>query len=57
MAVIVKRPVILKNVVTESFKSQLTKELEHAINQIAQWLEQEEFQSRRLISEAQKAVP
>ena len=57
MAVIVKRPVILKNVVTESFKSQLTKELEHAINQIGQWLEQEEFQSRRLIAEAQKQTP
>jgi hypothetical protein len=57
MAVIVKRPVILKNVVTESFKSQLTKELEHAISQIGQWLEQEEFQSRRLISEAQKQMP
>ncbi len=57
MAVIVKRPVILKNVVTESFKSQLTKELEGAINHIGQWLEQEEFQSRRLISEAQKQTP
>ncbi|MDE0300207.1 MAG: YlqD family protein [Candidatus Poribacteria bacterium] len=57
MAVIVKRPVILKNVVTESFKSQLTKELEHAINRIGQWLEQEEFQSRRLIAEAQKQTP
>ena len=57
MAVIVKRPVILKNVVTESFKSQLTEELEHAINQIGQWLEQEEFQSRRLIAEAQKQTP
>ena len=57
MAVIVKRPVILKNVVTESFKSQLAEELEHAINQIGQWLEQEEFQSRRLIAEAQKQTP
>ena len=57
MAVIVKRPVILKNVVTESFKSQLTRELEHAISQIGQWLEQEEFQSRRLIAEAQKQTP
>ena len=57
MAVIVKRPVILKNVVTEKFKSQLTKELEHAISQIGQWLEQEEFQSRRLIAEAQKQTP
>jgi hypothetical protein len=57
MAVIVKRPVILKNIVTESFKSQLTAELEQAIGQISRWLEQEEFQSRRLIAEAQKQNP
>ena len=54
MSLFVKRPVILKNVVTSSFKSQLTKELEQAIGQIDRWLEQEEFQSRRLIAEAQK---
>lgn len=54
MAVIVKRPVILKNIVTESFMSQLTAELEQAIGRIGRWLEQEEFQSRRLIAEAQK---
>lgn len=57
MAVIVKRPVILRNVVTENFKSQLTEELEQAIGQIGRWLEQEEFQSRRLLSEAQKQNP
>lgn len=54
MAVIVKRPVILKNIVTTTFKSQLTAELEHAIRQIEMWLEQEEFQSRRMIAETQK---
>lgn len=54
MAVIVKRPVVLKNIVTPAFKEQLTKELENAIRQLEIWLEQEEFQSRRLIVEAQK---
>lgn len=57
MAVIVKRPVILKNIVTPAFKEQLTKELEHAIHQLQTWLEQDEFQSRRLIAEAQKRDP
>ena len=57
MAVIVKRPVILKNIVTPAFKEQLTKELEHAIYQLQTWLEQDEFQSRRLIAEAQKRDP
>ncbi len=57
MAVIVKRPVILKNIVTAAFKEQLTQELEHTIRQIETWLQQEEFQSRRLIAEAQKRDP
>ena len=57
MAVIVKRPVILKNVVTSAFKTQLTEELQGAIRQVERWLEQEEFQSRRLIAEAQKLNP
>jgi uncharacterized protein with GYD domain len=54
MAVIVKRPVVVKNIVTRTFKEQLTAELEQAIHQIEGWLEQEEFKSRRMISEAQK---
>ena len=57
MAVIVKKPVILKNIVTPAFKEQLTKELDHTIRQIETWLQQEEFQSRRLIVEAQKRDP
>ncbi len=57
MAVIVKRPVILKNIVTSDFKTQLTEELQGAIRQVERWLEQEEFQSRRLIAEAQKLNP
>lgn len=54
MAVIVKRPVVVKNIVTQAFKEQLTTEIEQAIRQIEEWLEQEEFKSRRMISEAQK---
>ena len=50
----VKRPVILKNIVTKEFKDRLIDELGQALNQIDRWFEQEEFQSRRLISEAEK---
>jgi predicted RNase H-like nuclease (RuvC/YqgF family) len=57
MSLIVKRPVILKNVVTSGFKSQVTEELENAMRQIDRWLEREEFQTRRLIVEAQRQNP
>ena len=57
MSLIIKRPVVIQHVVTAEFKSQLTNEIEEAINQIDLWLEQEEFQSRRLIAEAQKQNP
>jgi len=54
MSLFVKRPVILKNVVTSEFKDRLTTELKHAIRQINRWFEQEEFQSRRSITEAER---
>ena len=54
MALFVKRPVILKNIVTKEFKDRLIDELGQALDQIDRWFEQEEFQSRRLISEAEK---
>ena len=54
MALFVKRPVILKNIVTKEFKDRLLDELGQALDQIDRWFEQEEFQSRRLISEAEK---
>jgi len=54
MALFVKRPVILKNIVTKEFKDRLVDELGQALDQIDRWFEQEEFQSRRLISEAEK---
>ena len=54
MSLFVKRPVILKNVVTSEFKTRLTTELKHAIRQINRWFELEEFQSRRSITEAER---
>ena len=42
---------------TSAFKEQLTNELEHAIRQLGAWLEQDEFQSRRMIAETQKRDP
>ena len=54
MTLFVKRPVILKNIVTKKFKDRLIDELGQALDQIDRWFEQEEFQSRRLISEAEK---
>ena len=54
MTLFVKRPVILKNIVTKEFKDRLIDELGQALDQIDRWFEQEEFQSRRIISEAEK---
>ncbi len=54
MSLFVKRPVILKNIVTSEFKARLTTELKHAIGQINRWFEQEEFQSRSSIAEAER---
>ncbi len=54
MALIVKRPVILKNIVTEKFKEQVTEELRTAIQQIELRLEQMEFQGRRMIADVKK---
>ena len=54
MTLFVKRPVILKNIVTKEFKDRLIDDLGQALDQIDRWFEQEEFQRRRLISEAEK---
>ena len=54
MALFVKRPVILKNIVTKEFKDRLIDELGQALDQIDRWFEQEEFQRRRMISEAER---
>ena len=45
---IIKRPVILKNIVTEKFKKQLTKNLSDAIKQIDIRIDQMNFQERRI---------
>lgn len=57
MSLIVKRPVVLKNVVTESFKKQITSELAEAIKQISMHIEQMDFQMRRTLSEVEKTNP
>lgn len=54
MALIVKRPVVLKNIVTELFKEQVSGELRTAIQQIDLRLQQMEFQGRRMIADVGK---
>lgn len=54
MALIVKRPVVLKNIVTELFKEQVSGELRSAIQQIDLRLQQMEFQGRRMIADVGK---
>jgi len=49
-----KRPVIVKNIVTKEFKEQQTEYLNYALEQIRVKLEQMEFQGRRLIADAAK---
>ena len=49
-----KRPVIVKNIVTKEFKEQQTEYLNYALEQIRVKLEQMNFQGRRLISDAAK---
>ncbi|RKY05701.1 hypothetical protein DRP77_00030 [Candidatus Poribacteria bacterium] len=57
MSLIVKRPVILKTIVTEKFKQELIQQLSEAIKQIEVKLEQMEFQMRRTIAELEKTDP
>lgn len=54
MALYVKRPVLIKNVVTENFKKQMLEELSNAIKQIEIRLEQMEFRGRRMIADIGK---
>lgn len=54
MALYVKRPVLIKNVVTENFKKQMIEELSNAIKQIEIRLEQMEFRGRRMIADIGK---
>jgi len=54
MALYVKRPVIVKNVVTENFKKQMAEELSNAIKQIEIRLGQMEFRGKRMIADIGK---
>ncbi|MFQ6042866.1 MAG: YlqD family protein [Candidatus Poribacteria bacterium] len=54
MTLYVKRPVVVKNVVTENFKQQMIEELGNAIKQIEIRLGQMEFRGRRMIAEIGK---
>jgi hypothetical protein len=54
MTLYVKRPVLIKNVVTENFKKQMIEELSNAIKQIEIRLEQMEFRGRRMIADIGK---
>ena len=49
-----KRPVIVKNIITREFKEQQTEYLNYALEQIRVKLEQVEFQGRRMIADAEK---
>jgi len=49
-----KRPVIVKNIVTKEFKEQQIEYLSHALEQIEIRLEQITFQGRRMIADAEK---
>ena len=57
MTLYVKRPVLIKNVVTENFKNQMIEELSNAIRQIDIRLEQTEFRGRRMIADIGKKDP
>lgn len=50
MSLIIKRPVILKNIVTEEFKKRLMEDLSNTIKQIDIKIDQMNFQERRVIA-------
>jgi len=50
MSLIIKRPVILKNIVTEKFKKQLIEDLSNTIKQIDIRIDQMNFQEKRIIA-------
>ena len=52
-----KRPVAIKAIVTEKFKSEASKEIQQALKQLDLALQQLEFQGKRALSELDKAPP
>jgi hypothetical protein len=57
MTLYVKRPVVIKNVVTENFKKQMLEELSNAIKQIEIRLGQMEFRGKRMIADMGRKNP
>lgn len=57
MSLILKRPVIVKHVVTESFKDQVLDEIQRALEQVDGNLTQLDFQARRMIAELERQDP
>jgi F0F1-type ATP synthase membrane subunit b/b' len=57
MTLILKRPVVVKHVVTEAFKQSALDEVAATLEQIERNLEQMEFQGRRMIAELERQAP
>lgn len=57
MTLILKRPVVVKHVVTDAFKQAALSEVATTLEQIARNLEQMEFQGRRMIAELERQAP
>ena len=57
MTLYIKRPVILKNIVTENFKEKLIGEINNMIKQVETRIEQMEFQGKRMLADLGKKDP
>jgi hypothetical protein len=57
MSLILKRPVVVKHIVTEAFKQKAFRDIETTLEQIEQNLAQIEFQGRRMIAELERQAP
>ncbi|GIX07116.1 MAG: hypothetical protein KatS3mg115_1519 [Candidatus Poribacteria bacterium] len=57
MALILKRPVVVRQVVTETFKQRTLQEIDESLRQIGESLERLEFQARRLVAEVERERP
>ena|GEM_PF-1160821 len=56
MSLIIKRPVILKTIVTEEFKEQLTKNLSNTIKQIDIRIDQMNFREKKIIANDRQQI-
>ncbi|MBM3215744.1 hypothetical protein FJZ36_12605 [Candidatus Poribacteria bacterium] len=57
MALILKRPVVVKQVVTDAFKQKTLREIQATLEQIDRNLAQMEFQGRRMVAEIERQAP